>query len=195
MIDRTSYLSRKEVKQLRTFTKNQSRLDVIDGKKTGVTRWMLVDIALSTGLRVSEIALIEKKHIDFKRSLIKVTRLKRRTPVTESLAISESLRKHLKRYIKWAGIKSGYIFIGQRGALSSAGLQQMWKSAIRRAGLPDSLSIHTARHTMAFHLLKKTKNLRQVQKQLGHTNPAVTAMMYADVDFDEMQAGVTGLYD
>ena len=36
--------------------------------------------------------------------------------------------------------------------------------------------------------------LRQVQKQLGHAKPATTANMYADVSFEDMQAGVTGVY-
>jgi integrase len=56
------------------------------------------------------------------------------------------------------------------------------------------MSIHTARHTIAVHLLGKTKNLRQVQKQLGHSTPAVTANMYADVSFADMQAGLEKLY-
>jgi site-specific recombinase XerC len=47
---------------------------------------------------------------------------------------------------------------------------------------------------MGFHLLKKTGNLRQVQKQLGHSSPAVTANIYADVSFEDMREGVNGLY-
>ena len=73
-------------------------------------------------------------------------------------------------------------------------MQQIWKAAVRRAGLPRELSIHSARHTLAVFLLRKTGNLRQVQKQLGHTSPVTTANMYADVTFEDMQAGVSGLY-
>ena len=86
------------------------------------------------------------------------------------------------------------LFVGKRGPLTAQGLQQIWKRAIRDADLPKELSIHCARHTLATHLLRKTKNLRQVQKQLGHASPATTANMYADVTFDEMKDGVTGLY-
>jgi len=63
-----------------------------------------------------------------------------------------------------------------------------------RAGLPEELSIHSARHTVAVALLRRTGNLRQVRKQLGHSSPATTANMYADVPFEDMQSGVTGLY-
>ena len=85
--------------------------------------------------------------------------------------------------------------MGERGPLSVQGLQQIWKRAIWDAGLPSDLSIHSARHTVAVHLLRKTRNLRQVQKQLGHASPATTANMYADVPFEDMQAGIEGLYE
>ena len=65
---------------------------------------------------------------------------------------------------------------------------------MRRAGLPDELSIHSARHTLAVVLLRKTGNLRLVQKQLGHSSPTTTANMYADVSFADMQDAVDGLY-
>ena len=84
--------------------------------------------------------------------------------------------------------------IAQKRSLTMYGLQQIWKFAVKRAGLPKELSIHSARHSMAVHLLKKTGNLRQVQKQLGHASPATTANMYADISFEDMQNGVTGLY-
>jgi site-specific recombinase XerD len=74
------------------------------------------------------------------------------------------------------------------------GPQRIWGRAIERANLPKEHSIHSARHTMAVHLLRRTGNLRQVQKQLGHSSPATTANLYADVPFEDMQNGVTGLY-
>ena len=82
-----------------------------------------------------------------------------------------------------------------QGALSRQGLQQIWKQAVKRAGLPQELSIHSARHSLAVHLLRKTSNLRQVQKQLGHSSLATTANMYADISFEDMQAGLDGVYD
>ena len=33
------------------------------------------------------------------------------------------------------------------------------------------------------------------RKQLGHASPATTANLYADVSFEDMQAGVTGVYE
>ncbi len=115
--------------------------------------------------------------------------------------MSKSLTRHLREFIAWKKTMdqptrpNSALFVGKRGALTARGLQQIWQAAIRRAGLPTELSIHCARHTIAVELLRKTGNLRMVQKQLGHASPATTANMYADVRFEDMQNGLNGLYD
>lgn len=181
-----------ETKQLITTTKAKAILDAQAGRITGPLRWLLVDLALATGLRASEMTAIKISDIDLKRSLIRITRLKKKKPTAESLAISKELTKHLKNYLK--GTTQEFLFIGKKGPMTVRGLQQLWQAAIREANLPKELSIHSARHTIAVRLLKKTKNLRQVQKQLGHSSPATTANMYADISFEDMQNGLNGLY-
>jgi site-specific recombinase XerD len=194
VIDRTKYMDKNEVKQLRMVTEAKAIVDLKKGRVNGVRAWMLVDLALSTGLRVSEMAALTIKDIDLKRCCISVTRLKRKKKVKETLALGKDLTQHLKEYIAWTDRKSGTLFVGSRGTLTAQGLQRIWKRAIKLASLPKELSIHSARHTIAVHLLRKTSNLRQVQKQLGHASPATTANMYADISFEDMQNGVTGLY-
>jgi integrase len=46
--------------------------------------------------------------------------------------------------------------------------------------LNPKYSIHSARHTYGTHLYHATKNLRYVQKQLGHSNITMTSI-YADI--------------
>ena len=194
VIARTKYMDLDEVKQLRTVTEAKAIVDLKAGRFAGVRAWMLLDLALSTGLRVSEMAALKIKDVDLKRSCMSVTRMKRKKKVRESMALGKELAQHLKDYIAWTERKSGALFIGSRGTLTAQGLQRIWKRSIKLAGLPRELSIHSARHTIAVHLLRKTSNLRQVQKQLGHASPATTANMYADISFEDMQNGVTGLY-
>ena len=209
IVDRTKYMSADEVKQLRTVTEARAIVDLKAGRINGVLGWMVVDIALSTGLRVSEIAKVAVEEIDLKRGLVTVSRAKKRKSKREPLAIGKELAEHLKDYLTWRSCRiadmdgalrsgltdtKGALFIGCRGPLTAQGLQRVWKAAIKRAGLPAELSIHSARHTLAVHLLRKTGNLRQVQKQLGHSSPTITAAMYADVTFEDMQDGLSGLY-
>jgi len=195
VIDRNKYMDMKEVRQLRTVTEARAITDLKAGRVGGVQAWLLVDLTLSTGLRVSEIAALRIKDVDLKRGCISVTRLKRKKKIKETLAIGKDIIQHLKDYFAWTEHKTGLLFVGSRGPLTAQGLQRIWKRSIRLAGLPKELSIHSARHTIAVHLLKKTGNLRQVQKQLGHASPATTANMYADISFEDMQNGVNGLYD
>lgn len=209
-IERTKYLSVDEVRQLRTVVEARCIVDLKAGRVNGVLSWMAVDFALGTGLRVNEIAKISVEDIDLKRGFVTVLRSKKRHAVKpEPLALGKELADHLRDFLTWRACRiadmnetfrkdlaatKGPLFVGCRGPLTAQGLQRIWKAAIRRAGLPAELSIHSARHTMAVALLKRTGNLRQVQKQLGHSSPATTANMYADVSFEDMQQGVTGLY-
>ena len=199
-MDRTRYMDEREVTLLRATAENRAVRDLRAGRKGGVLAWAVVDAALGTGLRVSELARLTVGDFDGKRSALRVHRLKRKRPLMETLAVGKELAEHLREFLAWkadAGEpvgKADALFHGKQGPLTAQGLQQIWKAAIRRAGLPKELSIHCARHTMAVHLLRRTRNLRQVQKQLGHASPATTANMYADVTFEDMQAGLNGLY-
>ena len=199
-IGREKYMDGGEVKQLRTVTEAWAIVDARAGRRQGIVAWMVVDAALQTGLRVSELAKLMVGNVDLKRGSLRVWRHKRREHRQETIAVSPELAAHMRDFIAWKEAvnentsSTAPLFAGKRGPLTIYGLQQIWKTAIARAGLPRALSIHSARHTVAVHLLRKTNNLRMVQKQLGHASPATTANLYADVQFEDMQEGLAGLY-
>ncbi len=200
-IPRTRYMDQDEVSQLRTVTEAWALVDLAAGRRQGVITWAFVDTALRTGLRVSELARIKVGDLDLKRGFLEAHRHKRRKRSQEPLALGKGLARHLAEFIAWkqqadeGTDRDDALFTGKRGPLTIHGLQRLWHRAIDRAGLPTEYSIHAARHTVAVHLLKETKNLRQVQKQLGHSSPTTTANMYADVSFADMGAGVDRLYE
>jgi integrase/recombinase XerD len=73
------------------------------------------------------------------------------------------------------------LLAGRGGAhYATSALQFSFKKAIEQANLPTHYSIHSARHTYATFLLAKSKNIRFVQKQLGHASLSMTAL-YSDV--------------
>ncbi len=93
VIDRTKYMDKDEVKQLRRSAEARAFLDLKKGRVNGVRAWMLVDLALTTGLRVSEMAALKIQDIDLKRGCLSVTRLKRKKKVKESLALYNTPQK------------------------------------------------------------------------------------------------------
>ena len=199
-MDREKYMDQREAETLRTVTEARAIIDMQVGRRGGVPGWCVVDVSMNTGLWASEMARLNVGDFDPKRQSLKVWRHKRKKHAQETLAIGKDFAKHLREFVEWkrsvsqAIGRSDALFVGKRGPLTAIGLAQIWKSAVKRAGLPKEISIHCARHTMAVHLLKKTGNLRMVQKQLGHASPATTANMYADVSFEDMQDGLNGLY-
>ncbi|MBN1362557.1 MAG: site-specific integrase [Sedimentisphaerales bacterium] len=209
-IDRAKYMGKDEVRTLRTVAEARAITDLQGGRINGVLAWMVVDLALSTGLRVSELVALDVQDLDLRLGAVKVARLKKRKKTIRTVPIDKRLIRHLKDYLVWRadriddldedyseGLteKSGALLVGQRGPLTNRGAQQIWKTSIKRAGLRADLSIHAARHTMAVFLLRKTGNLRMVQKQLGHSSPTITANLYADVTFEDQQKALNGLYE
>jgi len=178
-IDRTKYMSLAEVRQLCESA----------SKKGGLT-WMVVDMALMTGLRVGELAAIQKEHIDFDRKFLTITRLKKSQPKPENMALGNNILNHLRKYVNG---RAGALFVGQRGALTAQGLQRIWKKAVKDAGIKP-YSIHKARHTFATHHHAKHKNLRALQLLLGHAKVETTAKFYADVTFEDLQNSLNNLY-
>jgi|GEM_PF-741710 len=257
-VDRSRYLDKAECEAMMNAAELRSMKDLERGRVAGVLAWMIVDAAIQTGLRVSELAALKVEDIDLRQGSLSVLRMKKRRrrkskagpkqiavhnavakPVRETLAIDPELAGHLKQFIQWRADRIanmnavadlncesedkdrqaqgqeqkerlqgltdtiGTLFVGQRGPLGVQGLQQAWNTVAEKVGITRinhkgkkvPKSIHTARHTMAVHLLRQTKNLYQVQRQLGHVSPATTANFYSDISFEDMQAGVTGLFN
>lgn len=76
---------------------------------------------------------------------------------------------------------------GQRYPITYYGLgsnKRKWK----KAGV--DARIHDLRHTAGMRTLRKTGNLRVVQKILGHTDIAITAKFYTDATVEDMRAAM-----
>ena len=179
-----TYLTSDQVEQLRTITEARAIIDMIAGRVGGVNAWAVVDLALSTGLRVSEMAALTIQDVDKKNNFLYVKRAKRKEKNKEILEICPKLSQHLKDYIAWADRETGPLFMGSRGPLSPQGLQRIWKAAVKRAGLPGIFSIHTARHSFAVRQLKTNRTLSQVMRTLGHTSLTTTKNIYSSVISD-----------
>jgi integrase len=186
IITRDKFLSIKERNKLLRCCKKEARVDYSAERSTWISRYMLIHLALNSGLRVSEIASlkINDLHFSSKENYLIVCgkRGKKRDVYLDSEIVV-----HLKGYIEikkqWGEPIDGDapLFTGRGGNhYTTTALEISFKKAAEKAGLPKYYSIHSSRHTYATLLLAKTKNLRFVQKQLGHASIAMTSL-YADV--------------
>jgi integrase/recombinase XerD len=75
-----------------------------------------------------------------------------------------------------------WLLLSRRGRrLRREAIWELVKKYARRAGISESISPHTLRHSFATHLLAGGADLRQVQEMLGHAS-IQTTQIYTHVD-------------
>jgi integrase len=77
---------------------------------------------------------------------------------------------------------------GERYPITYYGLGSRKRVTWKAAGV--AARIHDLRHTTGMRTLRKTGNLRVVQKILGHTDIAITAKFYTDATLEDMRAAM-----
>ncbi|SHL44803.1 Phage integrase family protein [Desulfatibacillum alkenivorans DSM 16219] len=186
-ISREKFMSSEEVRRLLKTSEDQAIIDQAKGRKTWVSRYMLVHLALHSGLRVSELAAltIGDLHLTSRENYLVVQNGK--GGKKRDIYLDREIVRHLKEYIAhkakaWQEPVDGSapLLMGRSGHFTETALHLSFRKAVEAAGLNRRYSIHAARHTYATILLAKTQNLRFVQKQLGHASLNMTAL-YADV--------------
>lgn len=75
--------------------------------------------------------------------------------------------------------------------LDGKAVRKMIKTYTHKAGINKDITTHSLRHTFASDLLRDTKNLRIVQKALGHSNISTT-QIYTHIVDDELEAAMKG---
>ncbi|MBF0540127.1 MAG: tyrosine recombinase XerD [Nitrospirae bacterium] len=133
-------------------------------------------ILYSTGLRVSELVMLEIDKVDFLAGFVRVTgkgSKERIVPINTTVTVS------LKKYI--SGLRnellknkpSKYLFLSNRGTpMTRVRFWQTIKEYGRQTGIV--LSPHTLRHSFATHMLEGGADLRSIQKMLGHSDISTT---------------------
>jgi integrase len=185
-ITRDKFLNLSEVQKLLKTTAEHAELDLMLGRATWITRNMLCNLAIRTGLRVSEIANLKigDLHLNGKENFLTVTRAKGNK--RRDVYFNSDLAKPLKKYIEikhrsWNHPTGpdDFLFSHQGKKYTTVALYLSFREALKRAGLPLR-GIHSARHTHATLLLQATGDLQAVRRQLGHSSILLTSL-YADV--------------
>jgi len=129
----------------------------------------IIELALGTGLRVSEISALRLEDIDLKRGGNSLVVRHGKGDRLRLVKFSSGLKTTIQDYLDYRDSSSLYLFPSVRKELmSSTAIQKVFKKWAKKAGLPARYSIHSCRHFYASALLKVSKNLRLVQQQLGH---------------------------
>lgn len=137
----------------------------------------------SCGLRLGEGLRLEVRDIDSERRLLHIRAGKGNTdryvplPKRTLLLLREQWKSHRHPVLLFPA--KGHSGLGARTATeptSRTTLQRAFRLALESSGVKKAAHVHTLRHSYATHLLEQGENLRQIQVNLGHKSPNVTAV-------------------
>lgn len=147
--------------------------------------------AVNTGLRISDIATLEWKHIDLKNRHLMKNMVKTKEVV--ELYLNDAAIEILEIWKKWNRnsrfvfnlLKEDIDFNDSKyvhNAITSKNriIQTSLRTIGEKMKLPFSLTMHVARHTFAVLAIQNNTDIYKVSKMLGHTSTRCTESTYAD---------------
>jgi len=168
-------IDRPRIKQQEVkYLKHNQVLRLIDSIED-IRDKLIVRTIYATGVRVSELCNINIEDIDFDEHTI---RIRGKGDKIRTVFIDEETLGDITKFIGNRII--GPLFVGQQGKhISSRAIQHIFKHYA-----PQGITPHKIRHSYASELYKRSKNLRVVQENLGHTSIKTTEI-YLHTDIDE----------
>lgn len=162
-----SFLEREEL---------ESIMDSVNvSTSTGMRDRAILEMLYSTGLRVSEIAALNRSSIPPERNEFPV---KGKGKKTRIVFLSDRCREWIDKYLESRTDNAQALFvpsrIGMDGRLSTVAFERIVRKYSLLAGITKKVTPHTLRHTMATQMLMKGADIRSVQELLGHASIATT---------------------
>ncbi|AQU02571.1 hypothetical protein B1774_00320 [Dehalococcoides mccartyi] len=164
-----------EQKVIRPFTKQQIEdlLTTCGDSPTGLRNRAMILTMLDTGLRVSEMAAIQLKDVDFDKETIIVMGKGAKQRIVR---IGHKTQESILRYLLTRQDECPALWLSTTGAgLSTEGIKVVVRELGKRAGLTGvRCSPHTFRHTFATQALINGAGEFEVQSLLGHSTLTMT---------------------
>ncbi len=151
----------------------------------GVRDRCIMELFYSSGLRLSELASLNRQDVDLKAKRAKVRgkgKKERIVPLTSNAALwIARYLEHPERYLDGemhvAEMDGDAIFLNRWGKrLSVRSIDRMFLAYLRASGLANRVTPHTLRHSIATHLLEQGMDLKTIQTLLGHSALATTTI-------------------
>ncbi len=170
-IDLTAIPLPKRIKKLpKTLTQRELKriLDVT----TNLKHKLLIMVAYSSGLRVSEVVKLKMEDFDTENNTLLVRQGKGKK---DRLTIfAKNLNTTLLQYLCSRKEGSPYLFPGRKGHITVKTMQQVVEQAGKKAKVGRKVTPHMLRHSFATHLLEQVTDIRYIQSLLGHASVKTT---------------------
>lgn len=146
----------------------------------------IIETFYSTGCRVSELAILKKTDVDFRKGEVHLFGKGSKHRISYINAKAEVA---LKKYLFPRSDDCPALFVTDRSpvrALKKEGIESIVRKIGERSGIERRVYPHLIRHTTATDALERGMNVAEVQKILGHEK-LDTTMIYAKVCQDNVK--------
>ncbi|OGH11271.1 MAG: hypothetical protein A2857_06625 [Candidatus Levybacteria bacterium RIFCSPHIGHO2_01_FULL_36_15] len=178
-------LPKGESKSLKFLEKDHLRalFNTVDiSSEAGLRDRAILEALFSTGLRVSELARLNRDQINFETREFGVIGKGGRARI---VFLSDSAAFWLTKYLEMRADDFKPLFIryskeitpengGEKMRLTTRSIERLIEKYVKKAKLPIKATPHTLRHSFATDLLSNGADIRSVQEMLGHKNISTT---------------------
>lgn len=171
-----NYLNYEDLEKLLAFPDRSNKYGLRDA--------LILEMLYSSGVRVSELANMKLKDIDFKeRKILILGKGNKERYVYYGSKCVELLDKYLRLDHR----DSPYLLIGKRcDRLNEREIRSIVTDTAKKAGIEVHVSPHTLRHTYATHMLNDGADLKSVGDLLGHESLSTT-QIYTHVSNERLR--------
>ncbi len=158
-----------------------------DDDRWSVRDRALLELAYSSGLRLSELASLDVAGVDLAEGFVRVMgKGSKERVVPVGTAAREAIGRWLAQRGSLASASEDAMFVGAGGRrLSGRTIERRLAAWAVKQGLDRHVHPHMLRHSFASHVLQSSGDLRAVQEMLGHASIAST-QVYTHLDFQAL---------
>jgi len=152
----------------------------------------LVEFLYASGCRWSEATYLRPEDIDRESGMVRIRQAWKRTydpdepyeagtPKTKRSDRTIAVSKRVLELLDYSG---HWVFTGHTGkpVRAASFRENVWKPAIKRAGIKTQPRLHDLRHTHASKLIQAGKSLPVISRRMGHNSIKVTVDVYGHLE-------------
>jgi len=153
--------------------------------RTGLRNYLLMKVAVQTGMRVSELINLKRDDIDFMTGKTFIRQAKgQKDRIT---FIKQETRDEIIRLWEMMSISSSYCFSTLEGSLLDTGyLRKTIKKYGTKSGITKRVYFHLLRHSALTKLYQETHDIRKIQEIAGHRDISTT-MIYTHISGEDIK--------
>ncbi len=148
----------------------------------------ILELIYSSGLRLSELVMLDLNSVDYADRLVMVIGKGKKT---RTVPVGKEAIKTLQTWLVCRPVllkqsDESALFISKQGKrISQRSIQQRLKKRAVQQGIDTAVHPHMLRHSFASHILESSSDLRAVQELLGHADISTT-QVYTHLDFQHL---------